>query len=587
MIKIFEPNETNFNTNGIIAINPLKCIETKKKSLNGWSIEVEIPIKYIDYIKQDYLCVIKSKSKLNPQAFSINNISYSTKIIKFTAEHVFFRAQDYLLLDCRPTNLDGINTLNYINERTDNVSPFNIVSNVETLNTAYLVRKNLLEAWEIVEEKWNGIFDFDNYTVYFMTNVGNDNGEIVAYGKNMETINIYEDWSNVVTKLCPIGFDGTLLPEKYILSDITYNKPYTKCVEFQSELETEERTEEAIIEELRNNAQVYLLENQYPKVSYEITSNISSNIEIGDIIHVKHPLVLLKTEVQEYEYDVIAKRIKKLVFGNYNRDVKAKFDSINNSISSAFTKLSKQEQVINNQTDIINNLNKQGIVYIDDNEILILDSIPKEEAVNVIRLGLGGLGISENGIEGPFKTAITSAGINADLITTGKISTSRIEGYDQLVMTVNDANSRIDSTNQKFENELSNLNSTLQNYQQTTESQYEQTKDSFNLSLSIVTDTINSKDEATNNRINEINNYLRYALENDVGVVTIGTSDSPIKLKVKNDRISFEQNNTEVAYISNNTLYITDATFLNSLRIGNFAFIPRTNGSLGFKKVVS
>lgn len=108
----------------------------------------------------------------------------------------------------------------------------------------------------------------------------------------------------------------------------------------------------------------------------------------------------------------------------------------------------------------------------------------------------------------------------------------------------------------------------------------------FNVGLSVLTETIDTKDEATNNRINEINNYIRYALENNVGVVTIGTSGSPIKLKVKNDRISFEQNNREVAYISNNTLYITDATFLNSMRIGNFAFIPRTNESLGFKKVI-
>lgn len=156
-----------------------------------------------------------------------------------------------------------------------------------------------------------------------------------------------------------------------------------------------------------------------------------------------------------------------------------------------------------------------------------------------------------------------------------------------IVSTTETLTNDLNKTNQNFENELSNLNSTLQNYQQTTESKYEQTKDSFNLSLSIVTDTINSKDEATNNRINKMNNYIRYVLENNVGVVTIGTSDSPIKLKVKNDRISFEQNNTEVAYISNNTLYITDATFLNSLRIGNFAFIPRANGSLGFKKVIS
>ena len=580
MIKIFNPNETDFSTNGIIAINPLKCIETKKKSLNGWFIDVEIPIKYIEYIKQDYLCVIKTKSKLNPQAFFINNISYSTKTIKFTAEHIFLKARDYFLLDCRPTNLDGNNALNYINERTDNVSPFNIVSNVETINTSYFIRKNLLQAWENIESKWGGTFDFDNYTVYFMNNVGSDNGEIVAYGKNMQSISIYEDWSNVVTKLCPVGFDGTLLPEKYLISDVIYNKPYTKCIQFESDLEGDDRTEEALIQELRLKATDYLLENQYPKVSYEISSNIIQTVDIGDIIHVKHPLVTLKTEVQEYEYDVISNKVKKLIFGNYNRDVKAKFDAINSSINETFNKLSKQEQVINNQTDIINNLNKKGIVYIDDNEILILDSVPKEQAKNILRLGLGGLGISDNGIEGPFKTAITPSGINADFITSGTISTSRIEGYGQLVSVVN-------STNQKIEDGLSNVNSTLNNYQQTTESKFEQTNNQFNTSLSVITETIDAKDNATNNRINEINNYIRYALENNVGVVTIGTSDSPIKLKVKNDRISFEQNNIEVAYISNNTLYITDATFLNSLRIGNFAFIPRANGSLGFKKVVS
>ncbi len=144
----------------------------------------------------------------------------------------------------------------------------------------------------------------------------------------------------------------------------------------------------------------------------------------------------------------------------------------------------------------------------------------------------------------------------------------------------------LNDTNQKLEDGLSNINSDLSNYQQTMESKFEQTNNQFNIGLSVLTETIDAKDEATNNRINEINNYIRYALENNVGVVTIGTSDSPIKLKVKNDRISFEQNNREVAYISNNTLYITDATFLNSMRIGNFAFIPRTNGSLGFKKVI-
>ena len=439
MIKIFDSNVSDFSTNGNIVIKPLKCIETKKKSLNGWYIDVEVPIKYKDYILQDKLCVIKTKSKLNPQAFSIYDISYNNSRIIFKAEHIAFRSRDYFLVDCRPTNLDGNNALNYINDRTDNISPFTIISDVETISTAYFVRKSLLEAWTIIEEKWHGVFDFDNYNVYFKQNIGNDNGEIVAYGKNLQDFNVFEDWSNVVTKLYPVGYNGTLLPEKYVQSDIQYNKLYTRTIDFGTDLESENQTEENLINELREKANLYLQENQYPKVSYEIVSNIVQNVEIGDIIHVKHPLILLNTEVQEYEYNILTKKVQKLIFGNYNRDVKAKFDSIKNIINTTVNKVSTQDEVIANQTKIINSLNKNGHLYIDDNELFVLDELPKENAKNVLRLGLGGIGLSDNGIEGPFKTAITLQGINGDLINAGTIKTDRIEGYSQLITSVSNA----------------------------------------------------------------------------------------------------------------------------------------------------
>ena len=254
MIKIFDENDKDFSSAGNIVINPTKCLEYKKKSLNGWYIEVEMPIKYKQYIKKDKLCVIKTKSKLNPQAFRIGeNIQYTNRKITFTADHVMFDAKDYFLVDVRPTNLNGINALNYINQRTDNVSPFTMYSDVENVDTAYFIRKNLLEAWATIEERWNGVFDADNWNISFLQNVGNDNGATIIYGKNMQSMEIYEDWSNVVTRLYPAGYDGLMLPEEYIESDVQYKKPYTKTVDFQTELEQEEQTEENLIAELRTN----------------------------------------------------------------------------------------------------------------------------------------------------------------------------------------------------------------------------------------------------------------------------------------------------------------------------------------------
>lgn len=71
------------------------------------------------------------------------------------------------------------------------------------------------------------------------------------------------------------------------------------------------------------------------------------------------------------------------------------------------------------------------------------------------------------------------------------------------------------------------------------------------------------------------------------GQIILGEVGNPLTLKIENDRIAFLQNNTEVAFFSENKLYVTDGEFINSLRLGSFAFIPRDNGNLSFKKVVS
>jgi len=84
----------------------------------------------------------------------------------------------------------------------------------------------------------------------------------------------------------------------------------------------------------------------------------------------------------------------------------------------------------------------------------------------------------------------------------------------------------------------------------------------------------------TKNNVEEIQRYIKFVNGN----ILLGRSDSELNLKIANDRISFLSGTTEVAYISNQRLYITDAVFLKSIQIGDFAFVPRTNGNLSFVK---
>lgn len=438
MIKIFNPTDTDFTSAGNICINPLKCIETKSKSLNGWNLSVEVDINYQEYIKKDYLVVCKTKSLFNPQAFRINsNIEYTSNKISFTADHVYCDSENYFLLDVRPTKLNAISSLEYVNERTDKKSPFSVYSDIDSISTSYFIRKNLLEAWEIFEERYSGYFQFDNWKVNLIQNISRDTGIIISYSQYLESLNIIEDWSNVVTRLYPTGPNGIMLDEKYLDADVQYDVPYTKTIQFDSDIEFDLQTDENLKQELKEKAINYINENKYPKISYEVQSNVNQELDIGYMVQIKHPLVDITVEVIEYQYDLNLGKTISLVFGNFTRDVKKKFDSIKQEINSQAEKISSQGKLIQEQTNLINSLNKNGHVYISDNEVLILDKLPKENAKNVWRWGLGGLGFSSQGYEGPFSTAITQDGkINADFILAGKINTNLIEGYDQLVTKV-------------------------------------------------------------------------------------------------------------------------------------------------------
>lgn len=108
----------------------------------------------------------------------------------------------------------------------------------------------------------------------------------------------------------------------------------------------------------------------------------------------------------------------------------------------------------------------------------------------------------------------------------------------------------------------------------------EQTKDSFNFEFTNFKTDIDNSIKQNNVSFTEIHKYIRFI----DGNIYLGAEDNPIQLIEKNDRISFVQAGSEVAYFSNNKMYVNDGQFNNTLRIGNFEFSPRPNGSLDFKK---
>ncbi len=108
--------------------------------------------------------------------------------------------------------------------------------------------------------------------------------------------------------------------------------------------------------------------------------------------------------------------------------------------------------------------------------------------------------------------------------------------------------------------------------------------DNFNKSFSYLADDISSVGGSVKEFVSELNVYIRRGeLEPDVYGVEIGRNDSLIKARFTNDRLSFYQGTSEVAYVSQNNLYITRAEVLDYLKIGNasqgfFIFDTTENG---------
>lgn len=109
----------------------------------------------------------------------------------------------------------------------------------------------------------------------------------------------------------------------------------------------------------------------------------------------------------------------------------------------------------------------------------------------------------------------------------------------------------------------------------------EQTKDSFTMQFNSFQADLENVNADNSAKFQELYQYIRFK----GGSIELGETGNTITLTIENDRISFKQAGQEIAYMSNNQLYITDANIVTSLRVGNFIFSPRPNGSLDFKKV--
>lgn len=479
MIKLFNTTDTLFSSNGDKVIIPLRA-KIHKEDNGAYYLDLETNLDYINDIVQGNILVANTPQ--GDQAFRISNVTATRKKITAKCYHVFYDSQNYVIQDSYVVDKNCNDALDHLNNATDNLSPFTTLSNVSNINSYRCVRKSLYEAINVVLERWGGHLVRDNFNIKVMASIGQDNGVTIRYGKNLKNITVTYDWSNVVTKLLPVGKDGLLLnavdsnQDVYMTSLTQYDLPYSKVITFTQDVNSddfrdgdgnvdEEAYKQALVNDLRKQAQLYLDANCVPKINYTLTANIEKVSDIGDTIGVTDETlgINILTHIISYEYDCILNKYTQIEFGNFTPQLSGLMNTITSETNKALEEnnatlqITLGQELQQAQDKIWNALGSSYVIYEGD-KILIVDTLPKESATNVLMINNGGIGFSQTGINGTFQSAwtidnvlnmgqINVINLTADLIHGGTLKlgsnlnqNGQIEVYDEansLIATLN------------------------------------------------------------------------------------------------------------------------------------------------------
>ena len=445
MIKLFDITDTLFSTNGDKVIIPTKA-KVHKEDNGSFYLDLETNLDYVDDLEPNKIIVAPTPQ--GEQAFRITNVEQSRSKIKVKAYHVFYDSKNYLIADSYVVDKNCNDALDHLNSATDNLSPFTTLSNITTINSFRCVRKSLYEAIQTVIERWGGHLVRDNFTIKVMSSIGQDNGVVVRYAKNLKNIQVTYNWDNVVTKLMPVGKDGLLLDEQYVYSTIQYDIPYTKTISFdQSTIEQDDYLysdgtpnvnayNQALIDDLTTQAQNYVNNNCTPQVNYTLNANLEKISDVGDTVEVidERLGINISTNIIAFDYDCILNKYTEIQFGNFTPKLSNLQSTIATQTQQAIEEnntvlaVTLQDELQTASDKIWNALGSSYVIYNGDS-ILIVDTLPKEDATNVIMINNGGIGFSQTGINGTFQSAWTIDNVlNMEQINVINLTANLIKG---------------------------------------------------------------------------------------------------------------------------------------------------------------
>lgn len=457
MVNLYEHNETDFNHRGTPLKNFLKCEITEV--LNGvYELNFEYPLESDDSHLLENGKILQVDNYDGKQLFRILYLQKDLDTIKGYALHISYDLLGNFIEDIYIQGMNGTRALQEVLNRSTDPHKFVGVSDITKLRNSRLVRKNTLEA--IMGDKdnsllsrWGGELYRDNFRINWLEKIGNDKGVTIKYAKNLTGIEYKVDTSNLVTHFIPKGFDGLLLPEKYVVSPLAEKyKPIVKRKLLELE-DVKSKKVSPTQEDAVDHDQALALLREKSKKAFELGADkpeitctvafidlsqteeykyyaVLEKIYLGDTVGVQYKGINVLTRCVGYTYDCLQNRYIHVELGNTPQQ-----NLLANAINNQQALITKIEEVERSNVekakeaikDSLNDGLGSNIKYYTD-RILIMDTNDEATAKVVWKFNSNGLSVSTTGVNGNFRLATTKDGkFFAEIITGLKINSEMIE----------------------------------------------------------------------------------------------------------------------------------------------------------------
>lgn len=453
---LYPPNATDFSTFGRgVLTDTISCEVTEER--NGvFECLLRYPVSGQHYGLITKECIIKAKPNdtAADQAFRIYRITKPLNgIVTIYGQHISYDLANVPVLPFSTESRSPQLILSQLLAGDTRFTGWTDYSDAKAFSVTQpkSVRACLGGTEGSMLSKWYGEFEWDNFTVKFHSHRGQKTGVVIEYGKNLTAMEQDEDNSGVYTALLPYavytpeGADTetvVTLPEvtlPIVTSEIIRAK--TLIMDFSDQFDGVV-TEDALRAKANSYIKANPLGTTIPTVTVSFEplwkqpgySALLERVNLCDTVTIRHSAlgVSASAMVIETVYDTLAERYKSISLGQSKSsmittisEVQSTVDKVESTVGR-FPKL--LQTAIGKATGLITG-QSGGYVVIHTNEengqpyeLLILDAPSIDEAVNVWRWNVGGLGFSHNGYNGPYETAITADGqIVADFITSGSL----------------------------------------------------------------------------------------------------------------------------------------------------------------------